>query len=261
MKPLRTACFVLIGWLLTLPFTSVCANDLPRTLTFAMIPGNPFNRVGQPLIEAIYREVGIEITVMETPPAREIAMLSSGQLDGSMGRVAGLDDQVQEVTRIPVPLTHINLVVFSTLEQLPKLAQPSTATLRVGQLRGIDFGIESSRPVEVVFLDTTEQLMAVLAKRRIDVAIASELGGAFFVQTQNYANVRIVAKPLKVIPVYHYLHKKHVALAPDVQRVMERLQSSGYLEDQHNIFRAQLQLERIMLPASQLVSNDTLRVE
>lgn len=239
------------------------AYDRPDHLRLAAIPANPLNQVGIPLMQEIYQELGITIDVVEIPPAREVSLYSgSGELlDGTLARVVGFRDQAPQAIRIPVALAHINLVAFSTLEKLPKLAPTSDHPIRVGQLRGIDFGIESSKRVEIISVNTTEQLMAMLARQRIDMAIASELGGAFFVKSNGYENVRIVAQPLKMIPVYHYLHRKHEPLVPEVTQVMTRLHDSGYMADQHNKFRALLELEDITLPLSQQVSNDDLRMK
>lgn len=258
----RARCLILaLTTLIVFVAASAWAYDRPDRLRLAAIPANPLNQVGVPLMQEIYRQLGITIDILETPPAREIALYEDGLVDGTLGRVAGFRLQSPQAIRIPVPLTHINLVAFSTLDTLPRLAEGSDPPLRVGQLRGIDFGLETSGQVETTMVNTTEQLMAMLARRRIDVAIASELGGAFYVQSNNYEDVRIVARPLKMIPVYHYLHGKHTLLVPEVTRIMQQLHDSGYLEDRHNEFRALLRLDEMTLPLSEQVSNDTLRMK
>ncbi|BES73242.1 transporter substrate-binding domain-containing protein [Marinobacter nanhaiticus D15-8W] len=255
-------CLIRILFILTaLASASAWAYDRPNRLRLAAIPANPLNQVGAPLMEDIYRQLGITIDVLETPPPREVALYQEGMIDGTLGRVDGFSLQAPQAIRIPVPLTHIKLVAFSTLEKLPRLAKGLDPPLQIGQLRGIDFGLETSGQVETTLVNTTEQLMAMLARRRIDVAIASELGGAFYVQSNNYDDVRIVAQPLKMIPVYHYLHSKHAPLVPKVTGIMQRLHDRGYLEDRHNAFRARLDVDGMTLPLRQQVSNDDLRMK
>lgn len=245
------------GWL-WFERSAQAQEALPDTLTFAAMPGNPLNQVGVPLIRDVYAELGIRIQVREVPPARARAMLRDQQVDGVIARPAGLNRQIPNAVPIEVPLTQLQLVAFARNDGVTGLRQGGH--YRLGLLRGVTSGLDAL-PVEPILSNTTEQMMELLARNRIDVAVDSDLVGAYFIQKNGLKDLRIVSAPLKIVPVYHYLESRHRALAPQVRRILERLSQSGELAARHAAFARQLKLEDITLPVAEQLTPADLKIE
>ncbi|WP_190294842.1 substrate-binding periplasmic protein [Marinobacter sp. R17] len=254
---LALAMAMVSGWL-WFERSAQAQEALPDTLIFAAMPGNPLNQVGVPLIRDVYAELGIRIQVREVPPARARAMLRDQQVDGVIARPAGLNRQIPNAVPIEVPLTQLQLVAFARNDGVTGLRQGGH--YRLGLLRGVTSGLDAL-PVEPILTNTTEQLMELLARNRIDVAVDSDLVGAYFIQRNGLKDLRIVSAPLKIVPVYHYLESRHRALVPRVRKVLERLSQNGELAARHAAFAQQLKLEDITLPVAEQLTPADLKIE
>lgn len=232
-----------------------------RRLIIATIPDNPLSQVGMPLLEQIYQKVGVAVEFRPIPPARATNMLMRGQLDGVLARFEGFERQAIGAIKVPVSLTAISLVAFAREDQVARLQSGKGRPVRVGLLRGLSVGLELEDFSEPMLANTTEQLMELLQHRRIDVAIDVDAVGAYFIRDKGLDDIRIVSRPLRTLPVYHYLQAKHRNLLPELTLVMQELKDQGLLDAPHQVFLERLGIDSLTLPADQLMVPEDLMVE
>ena len=78
---------------------------------------------------------------------------------------------------------------------------------------------------------TMEQLMQSLVARRFDVAVNDRFSGLLVIRRLKLdRTVRPLSPALEHIPLYHFLHERHRALVPLIERAMREMQASGELE-------------------------------
>jgi len=72
--------------------------------------------------------------------------------------------------------------------------------------------------------------MQILHKNRVDIVITARINGLLQIKKLNLDSINALYPPLSRKPVYHYLHKKHEALVPQINRIFKEMQEDGTLE-------------------------------
>ena len=93
------------------------------------------------------------------------------------------------------------------------------------------------------------------------MAIDVDAVGAYFIRDKGLDDIRIVSRPLRTLPVYHYLQAKHRNLLPELTLVMQELKDQGLLDSPHQVFLERLGIDSLTLPADQLMVPEDLMVE
>ncbi len=224
-------------WLLWLLYAGNSAAE-QSPLVFSMLPGNPVNSVAVPLIAEIYQSAGVAIKAVPVPPLRETRMLEEGTLDGVVGKFENFELTHPEVIRIPVPLETIQIAAFvaDDTPDLPSLL--SRHPLRFSALRGIEYHLQVPGIVEWNFVNEPAQLMQMLARGRVDAVLGVDISGLRLALEIPSADIRMLEPALKTLHVYHYVHRKHVALVPRITQVMQKMHEQGYMQALHASFRS-----------------------
>jgi polar amino acid transport system substrate-binding protein len=76
-------------------------------------------------------------------------------------------------------------------------------------------------------VDTHEELFALLADGAVDAVVATELSGLVALSRQTAGAGARQAGVLDSYLRYHYLHRRHAALVPEIERVLKTMLLDG----------------------------------
>lgn len=211
-----------------------------QPLRVATLPNSAYNAVGVPLIESLYREIGVEINTLEVPPARQARMMELGQLDAVVALPPGFNRQHPEYIRLEVPISSIKMMLFTTRTDLEWPLPPG---LSVGLLRGMSTSTRSRLPegLQVVEVNNQSQMMRMVVRQRLDLVALPRIEGLAAIEALGLDNVHIIGPAVSEVSVYHYLHERHRDLVEPLTQVMQGWHDSGYMEAEHQRFREQLE--------------------
>ncbi|MTW01689.1 substrate-binding periplasmic protein [Pseudoduganella ginsengisoli] len=194
------------------------------------------------VVEEAYRRAHVPIRIKPYPTSRRLAMARDGSLDAltaavpitEMARSGPVDDLIQ----LPLPIAHEEVVVFST--------RSLTFTVQ---------GYDSLMPYSVGYVLGIPTLSARLAKLHTDTAVNNELllkklahgrtqvavdfrSTQCLVKELNLQNVQMLAPPLEVFDLYHYLHKRHAKLAVRIEKILAEMRADGTISRIHDSVKA-----------------------
>ncbi|WP_394168194.1 substrate-binding periplasmic protein [Saccharospirillum alexandrii] len=200
------------------------------------------NQVGTTLMTDVYEQLGQAIIFVEVPTARESRMIAAGDIDAVMAQIDGHQQRNPDLLQVHVPLTQIYITAFVKGEATTREALLGQERVRLGRLRSLTFGLTWPGNVQWVEVNQTRQLIQLLNQGRIDAAISPELSAQYFVVEMGLSDIHRLKTPLTSVNVYHYIHRDHQHLLPDLTRILLQMEQDGSLLARHNAYRQQLGL-------------------
>ncbi|QDG79053.1 amino acid ABC transporter substrate-binding protein [Labrenzia sp. PHM005] len=181
------------------------------------------------IVTAAYNRLGIPIVIQKMPRARSIAMASAGQADGEIAAPRVFEKVFPELHRIDVPIMTIDVLVYSCDPHILESKKPSE--LRWGRLNGARLLATFTDDYENVWLGETQpELFGMLKLGRLDAVIAPRIALHLYSDQNEQGCIQRVGAPLRTVPFYHYLHRKHSNLIPIVKSEFRDMLASGDIE-------------------------------
>jgi polar amino acid transport system substrate-binding protein len=198
---------------------------------FASISELYEQQVGAIIVSQIYKKLGIKISITPMPGERAMLETVSGRMDGEIMRIGSYGDEYLQVIRIPTPYYHLETMAFYkkdsgiVIGSAADLAKHSVLKVRgVKHTNNITAGLSN-----VYDYDDTESMLKALDKDRNNVALTHTEDGLFAIEKYHIEQVDHLGKPLLILPLYHYVHKKNAHLVEKVDRIIREMKDSGEL--------------------------------
>lgn len=197
----------------TFSVTVVAQNNVIRISTPTI--SSAVNEVEETII-AVYEQLGYQAKVIKTPAKRSLIEVSQGKFDAELGRVEAAQTLFTDFIRIPVPIMSFNILAISAVDVPTIKLWTNLPGFDVVTLRGFVGITERLNQHNVNYHKTSDvkQILQMLRSKRAQVAIVPavlmEPYQASLTNSIDYSAIEII----DTLPVYHYIHKKHVKIVP-----------------------------------------------
>jgi len=222
------ACF--IGSISLAPWAH--ASNEP-TLVLNDANSAPFtNEAGTGLVDIIaseaFRRAGLKLKLVRLPAERALINANAGIEDGEVSRVAGIETAYPNLIPVPEKLVDHHFVAFTRNATLKHASWASLQPLSVGYIRGYKI-VEKNIPpgTQTATANDAEQLLTMLDKGRIDVAIYRRWEGLVLAQKLGIQNIHVIEPSLVETGVYIYLNKKHANKVPLIASALRDIKTEG----------------------------------
>ncbi|MCY7295564.1 hypothetical protein [Alteromonas sp. a30] len=203
-------------------------TKLPKSLTFSTSSHAAVEHYYQPLIQAAYQRLGIDIEFLQLNEERSIRLLDQGLLDGDTIRTENIHKSNSHF--IPVQMlgeARIYLVCQPHIECNANLLEQKKFSL--GSVGGSSHFDDLLADSEITQLRYTNYhlLKTSFEQGKIDAyieIISAHYHQQAFPQKANTAY-------LETIHGFHYLHESHARLAPQVAAAIKEIQNQIHKED------------------------------
>lgn len=189
-------------------------------------PGHGPGFASSVAIEA-FRRIGLLAEVIVLPAERAMINANAGIEDGDVLRHRVIETDYPNLVRVPEPIISFEINAF-TFD--PGLAIDAMSDLD-GRTVGIETGIKlledavAGHP-QVTAVADLERLFTLLAKRRVEVALAERWQGNWWIRRLGL-DCRVLDLPLSHEPLFIYLHKRHTALVPKLAGALREMKADG----------------------------------
>lgn len=217
---------ILIFLFVVLTFTPVNAE----TLSFSMLD-NALVRVNYLIIKEAYKKLGMETTYEVYPMERCLRMSDSGESDGELARIDGMSDKYPNLIKIPVPISHVEIVVITVHNVFEVRGTDSLKPYSVGIIIGYHQAYELTKDLKrVEAVAKLDSLVKKLDAKRNDIGVLDRMTTLDLMERFPDIKLKILEPPLKRVPTYHYVHKKHQHLVKDLTNILKNMEDSGELD-------------------------------
>lgn len=217
-----------IGLLLAL-YSTATVSHAQQPYEFVRIKGLSEQIVGEKLLTEIYKRANIPMNITAMTGSRALEEASSGRKDGETLRVYTLGDKFPTLLRVPTPISDLTTQSFGIkkigvdIESADDLKKYSLAINRgVRHTLNITQGLKN-----VHVLPSSNLFVKFLSRGRADLGLTGRLNGLSLIKASGINNVKMIGKPLKILPLYHYIHEDHKDLLPIISKVVKNMVDSG----------------------------------
>lgn len=182
-------------------------------------------------------EIPVEFAVYPLP--RLSLLADEGKIDGEMLRVHAYADAHPNLVRVEEAVTEVRLALYvaNPALRITRLEDLAAPRLRGEYRRGVgvcESLLKQWRPKDQVLdITTTEQGLRKLVAGRTDVYCDLDLPVAEALNSPELADLGPLRKALDVgapTPLYPYLHRKHLNLAPRLADILRKMKAEGLIE-------------------------------
>ena len=182
------------------------------------------------IMREAYRRLGHSLKVLRFPGARALVEANTGNVDGELFRVGGVEKNFENLIRVPLNISSVELVAFTKNKVFPLTGWESLLPYSVGYRIGIK-AVEQNIPDEIIVepVATYRQVFLMLDTGRTDVAIASRTAGMEAIQALGLKEITSLEPPLRTMKLYHYLNVKNKVLVAPLIAVLQTMKEEGLL--------------------------------
>jgi hypothetical protein len=216
-----------ISYFLVLVFLPVCTCAADR-----LVLGKPVDTVAtisSRVLERAYRQIGISIRFEALPAERSLLNANQGSLDGDVNRVAGIEKKYANLLMVPVPVNTVEHIVVTKNHHFSVdgwgSLKPYSIAIRIGT-KVVESGTAG---LNVTAFPTYEKIFNLLDQDRYQISVVSRITAMDYINRYRLKDLRVMEPPLTRLPLYHYLHKKHLKIVEKITRSLQGMLQEGVI--------------------------------
>jgi ABC-type amino acid transport substrate-binding protein len=188
--------------------------------------------IGRVILPEIYNRLGIKITISPLPGKRAQYEAQAGLKDGEVMRTYIYGTKTPSTIRIPTPYYYLETMAFIRADSDVAINNiTDLSKYHIVKVRGVEHTNSITKGMKnVKDLDTTTQILRLVAAGLADVALTNKIDGLIMLEKLNITNVRPISKSLKRHRLYHYVHKSLQHLVPKLDREIKKMKETGELD-------------------------------
>lgn len=181
------------------------------------------------ILRKAYQEMGIELQVIHVPIARSLHLANNGEVDGEVSKISAVAHRYPNLIKVPVAINHIDIRMFAYNQKI--LAQNVTHNFaRIGCVRGVVLveKIINELKVQCNTMNNYQQAIHFLNQNKLDVLVLPLAIGIYFKGIDPQFSASHYSESLGNEPLFHYLHKKHRDLVPELTSILQAMEINIY---------------------------------
>lgn len=202
-----------------------------KTLTFSTLEELPTMAIAVTVVKVAYEQLGIAVEVDYSPAERALRSANSGRTDGEVARIAGIEKMYPNLIPIPVPIARTDFSVFSKKHSFTVEGFESLQSYRIGIILGGKLMEHRTQNMERQMVHSLDSLVRILEKDRVDIIAFLRLDTLIKIRELNYQHIiKPLTPPILSVEGFHYLHKKHAALVPQITAILKQMKQDGSIQ-------------------------------
>lgn len=186
------------------------------------------------VLEAAYERLGVHSHFFSLPTLRSLALADAGICDGEAARIAGIGREYPNLRRVPTPILHITARTYSRTGRITARRTADLDGLVVGIVGGELYAERLMADADPLRAKTYRQLMTLLARGRIDVAIGLEHEAQLVLDRLSLGtDIRAAGPPVFQAHLFHYLNVAHADLIAPLDAELAAMLDDGRMAAIH----------------------------
>lgn len=224
---------MLFGLLLVAVVMSSSNIARSDTLTLTTVKNSPDSFLGEVIVKKTYAKLGIEVTILRYPAERALRSANQGAVDGEVQRIGAIAKIYPNLIRIEPAINSLEAGVFTIDSNFAVEGWESVRPYKIGIIRGIKFAERGTEGMRRDIVGDYQSLFRMIQNKRFDIAVIPRFNGIYQQKRLGFKGIRELTPPIEKHPLYHYLHKKHADLVPEISAVLNEMNQSGELAAIH----------------------------
>jgi hypothetical protein len=183
------------------------------------------------VMQSAYDRVGVKVRFERYPLRRSLSMANAGDLDGDTMRIADVGELYPNLIRIDVPINHVEITAYARAPCPPALSGwDALHGRRVAYERGVLVIERRRQGIESVQAQSEPELFRLLASGAAEIALGTGQDTDIVLRRSGEKGLCRIDGALERVPLYHYLHQRHAALAQRLKAELQAMQKRGEID-------------------------------
>ncbi|KZN64600.1 hypothetical protein N473_14855 [Pseudoalteromonas luteoviolacea CPMOR-1] len=213
-----------ILWILLL---SHCSLAQAKTLYFNRPADTPQARYVVELLSLAYKDIGHSLELIDFDQQTALIAANAGELDGQLGRIAGVTDSYANLLYVDFPLYSFNLQLISHCTSC-SFNQIESMAVQSGYLVAYQYMMDNRYKGELIEVKSSAAQLNLLIQKKVQGALIIDFHLRKHLPYMDVDTIKI--EDLMTIDSFHYLHQKHAALIPKLKVTLKKLEQKGIIE-------------------------------
>ncbi len=220
------------------------ANCFAQPVKLSLTGGGAPPIIGDPgypgfideLARAMFKRIGVEVTVTRVPSERSLINVNAGLDDGDLFRVAGMEREYPNLVLVPEKMLDNDFVVFTKREDIEIRKWDDLKPYGVAFVIGwkpYELNVKGTR--DLAKTSSIDLLLPMLENGRADLVLMDRWQGGWIAKQQQFKG-RVLEPPLLRIAEFMYLNKKHAALAPKAAKALADMKADGSYQKLYDLY-------------------------
>ena len=199
---------------------------------FVGIKGLAEQEVGQAIFTEICNSHRLKCKIDMLPANRAERSVGLSKSAGEIMRIWEYGIENPDLIRVPTPYYFLQTALLVRDDnRLNIYSLKDIVDVNVGVIRGVKHTqLINANENKLLQVSSTEQLMRLLIKGRIDVAVTSRLDGLSTINKLGTDNIMVLPVELQTHPLYVYVNPEYAHLVPVLDDAINLITHSGELE-------------------------------
>jgi len=193
-------------------------------------PEGPITEISARVITEAYKRLDLPVQIIKLPSDRSLTMANKGEVDGVVSRIQEIENTYQNLIRVPVVVNVIEAVVFTKNLKITTAGWETLKPYTIGIKRGTKFAEIGTKGMNVISVDTNNQLFLMLDTGRVDAIVTARMAGIVVLNELKLKNIYALEPPLETKNLYHYLHKKNGHVISELISVLQSMETEGQIK-------------------------------
>jgi polar amino acid transport system substrate-binding protein len=178
------------------------------------------------VLQEAYRRIGITVEPRYLPNARALLAAERGETDGDVMRIAEIAESYPTLVRVPEPVITLDLVAFTAGLSFRVDGWESLRPFSICVLRGLKVAELATEGMGRMMANGIDQALTMLQHGRCEVAVLIDQTW-LDIDRLHAGPMRALNPPVAMLPLFHYVHRRHADLVPAIAAALRQLHADG----------------------------------
>jgi len=219
-------------------YSSAQHLNTQKTMYVSVPLSDKISHFFEPHIVHSYNLIGFKVVFTKILTVRARNMVNAGQLDSIMVAEKEIEQNYQNLLRVPVLLAKGTIMLYCVEQVVCHDSALNVSENVIGVVKGnnISSSLMNNKKASSYAIKSEENLLNMLIKGRLDYVLITEVEAFGNLAGKNDENINKIE--IYQSEGYHYIHKKHAELLPKLTAAMQASVSRyGALVNSSNVVK------------------------
>ena len=205
-------------------------ESITKEFVFYTGAQSPLKEILEGRLHEAFRRTGHRFRLEYPGSAQRSLVMANKDGDGDANRISNIKeiapDNTGNLVKIPESISSINFHVYTQGKVFPIDGYQSLAdshnSFRVGTKI-----LEKNIPGKRTILPEAKRLFQMLNEGRVDTVVELPFIADKIIKEYGYSDITKSLQPLADLPAYSFIHKKHLALIPEIVKALKEMKADG----------------------------------
>lgn len=233
--PMRHLVFIPV-----LLFSAICHKALATELSFSTFEGSPIQGLSALILDEAYQSLDIPIKVTSFPGKKSLITAHMGLVDGEVSRVDDLGQGSPNMLIVPESINYFETTIFTKEIELVVSDWNTLKPYLIGVTLGAKSNQQHTKDFQRIMSPSYPQLFNMLNQEQIELAVSPLINGLAVLRQYRFKELKPLNDSLVKTELFHYLHKKHEPLIPQITEAIKRMKRTGEIDQMRQRFIARM---------------------